>query len=107
MPAVTAEILSDFLYRLLFPELRLGIKLIREADDFLLQAYRTHVSMRNRQLAVDDGFEAQACTCVPFTNQPMLGITLYREQLSPQITMTNIREATLWQAHLPYPELHL
>src|SRR5574344_1385331 len=51
--------------------------------------------MRNRQFAVDDGFQAQACAGVPFTNKPMLGITLCCEQLTPQITMTNIRGATL------------
>src|SRR5690554_1442501 len=46
--------------------------------------------MRNWELPLDDALEAKACSGVALTYQPMLGISFQVEQLTPQVTVTDI-----------------
>ena len=90
VPSVLTKVFSDLFYRFFFSQLRFRVKLIRKADDLFLQAYRSHISVRDGQLTVNDCLQTKPRTGMPFTHPSVFWKSFQCEQFPSQITVANI-----------------
>ena len=95
MIPVPFKVLPNFLYRLLFSQSRFRVKFICKTDYFLFEALGPHISLGNRQPAINYGLKAKAGPRMSLAHQSMFRVSFRSEQLLSQVTVAYIRKSTV------------
>ncbi len=66
-------------------------ELVGKANNLFFQRNRNHIPMRNRQLLVNNTLQRHTRSRMSLTDQCMTRKSFFPHQISPQISMTNIR----------------